>query len=217
MAGQKPGDPPQIILFPERPFDQAAFCQAVRHSVENHGYCSIVVSEGLRDPDGNFLADAGGVDAFGHKQLGGVAPVVAGIVSKELGYKYHWAVSDYLQRSARHIASATDTEHAEAVGRFAVDMAIAGESGQMPVIVRDGDAPYRWHIESANVVDIANHEKVVPDHFITEDGFGITDAARAYLAPLIQGEDYPPYGLGGLPNYIRPELGLVEQKCGPRD
>ncbi len=216
LAQNKPGDPPQIILFPERPFDQAAFCQAVKRSVETHGYCSVVVSEGVRDASGQFLADAGTTDAFGHKQLGGVAPVVAGIVSRELGYKYHWAVSDYLQRSARHIASATDAEHAFEVGRFAVDMAIQGVTGQMPVIVRDSDAPYRWHIEAAPVSEIANHEKVVPDHFITDDGFGITEAARQYLAPLIAGEDYPPYGASGLPMYVRPSFVEVAKKCPPR-
>lgn len=216
MAQQRPGDPPQIILFPERPFDRAAFCRAVKHSVDTHGYCSIVVSEGVRDGSGQFLADAGTTDAFGHKQLGGVAPVVAQIVSQELGLKYHWAVSDYLQRSARHIASATDAEHAQAVGRFAVDMAIDGRTGQMPVIVRDADTPYQWHIEAAAVADIANHEKVLPDHFITDDGFGITDAARTYLAPLMTGEAYPSYGASGLPRYSRPVLDEVEQKCPPR-
>lgn len=216
LAQQKAGDPPQIILFPERPFDQAAFCQAVKHSVERHGYCSVVVSEGVRDAQGQFLADAGTTDAFGHKQLGGVAPVVASIVSRELGYKYHWAVSDYLQRSARHVASATDASHAFEVGRFAVDMAIDGQTGQMPIIVRDSDAPYQWHIEAAPVSKIANHEKVVPDHFITEDGFGITEAARAYLAPLIAGEDYPPYGAHGLPLYVRPKLAEIAKKCPPR-
>lgn len=216
LAQQKPGDPPQIILFPERPFDKAAFCAAVKRSVETHGYCSVVVSEGVQDKDGRFLADAGTVDAFGHKQLGGVAPVVAGIVARELGYKYHWAVSDYLQRSARHVASKTDAEHALAVGRFAVDLAIDGATGQMPVIVRDSDAPYAWHIEAASVSEIANHEKVVPDHFITDDGFGITEAARAYLQPLIAGEDYPPYGPAGIPEYVRPALIEVDKKCPPR-
>ena len=213
LAAQAPGDPPQIILFPERPFDEAKFCEAVKRSVEQHGYCSIVVSEGVRDAKGHFLADAGTTDAFGHKQLGGVAPVVANIVSKTLGYKYHWAVSDYLQRSARHVASATDAEQAYAVGQFAVDMAVQGITGQMPVIVRDSDTPYKWHIEPADVAQIANHEKVVPDHFITEDGFGITEAARRYLAPLIAGEDYPPYDATGLPAYVRPQFTLVEKRC----
>lgn len=216
LASQEPGDPPQIILFPERPFDQEAFCAAVKRSVEQNGYCSIVVSEGVKDKTGQFLADAGTTDAFGHKQLGGVAPVVANIVSRELGYKYHWAVSDYLQRSARHIASATDTKHALAVGEFAVDLAIQGATGQMPVIVRDSDAPYKWHIEAADVADIANHEKVVPDHFISKDGFGITDAARRYLEPLIAGEDYPPFDATGLPAYVRPTFVPVAKKCQAR-
>lgn len=216
LAAQQAGDPPQIILFPERPFDQAAFCAAVKRSVETHGYCSIVVSEGVQDASGQFLADAGTTDAFGHKQLGGVAPVVAGIVARELGYKYHWAVSDYLQRSARHIASATDAKQAFAVGQFAVEMAIEGATGQMPVIVRTSDAPYQWHVEAADVDQIANHEKVVPDHFITDDGFGITDACRRYLQPLIVGEDYPPYDASGLPQYVRPTFKLVTPKCPVR-
>lgn len=216
LAARESGEPPQIILFPERPFDRAQFCAAVKSSVEKNGYCSIVVSEGVRDLSGQFLADAGTTDAFGHKQLGGVAPVVADIVAQDLGYKYHWAVSDYLQRSARHIASATDAEQAFAVGQFAINLALQGATGVMPVIIRDNDAPYQWHIEAADVNNIANHEKIVPDHFITEDGFGITEAARRYLEPLIAGEDYPPYDASGLPAYVRPRFMTVPKKCVSR-
>jgi len=212
LAHRAPGDPPHIILFPEVPFDEAAFCRQVRQSVEDNGYCSIVVSEGVRNAAGEFLADAGTTDAFGHKQLGGVAPVVAELVRRELGYKYHWAVSDYLQRSARHIASATDVEHARAVGKAAVELALKGESGVMPVIKRTSDEPYAWTIESAPLDDIANKEKMMPEAFISEDGFGITPDCRRYIEPLIRGENYPPYGDDGLPRYLRPELDYIERK-----
>jgi 6-phosphofructokinase 1 len=212
LAGREPGDPPHVILFPEVAFDEAAFCERVRQSVEAHGYCSVVVSEGLRNAAGEFLADAGTTDAFGHKQLGGVAPVVAELVRRELGYKYHWAVSDYLQRSARHVASATDVEHARAVGTAAIELALNGESGVMPVICRTSDEPYAWTIESASLTRIANEEKKMPEAFITEDGFGITATCRRYLEPLVRGEDYPAYGDDGLPRYLRPNLTYLERK-----
>ncbi len=215
LARRVEGDPPQVILFPEVPFDRERFCAAVDRSVEENGYCSVVVSEGARDAEGTFLADSGGTDAFGHKQLGGVAPVVADLVQSDLGHKVHWAVSDYLQRSARHIASATDVEQARAVGRAAVEFARAGQSGVMPVIKRLSDDPYEWTIVSAPLGDIANHEKTLPAEYITEDGFGITDRARRYLEPLIRGEDYPPYDEHGLPKYLRPTLQTVPQKLAP--
>jgi len=212
LARRAPGDPPQIILFPEVPLDSARFIAAVEASVRDHGYCSIVVSEGARHADGTFLADAGTTDAFGHKQLGGVAPVVAGIVKEALGFKYHWAVSDYLQRSARHVASATDVEHARAVGQAAVELALEGRTGVMPVIERMADEPYQWRIGTAPLDAIANHEKKMPAEYIDESGFGITEAARRYLEPLIRGEDYPDYAPDGLPRYLRPELSLIERK-----
>ena len=215
LAAKAEGDPPQVIVFPEVPFDPERFCAAVRHSVENHGYCSVVVSEGASDADGEFLSAAGSSDAFGHKQLGGVAPRLAELVGDKLGYKYHWAVSDYLQRSARHIASKTDVEQARAVGEAAVKLALDGRSGVMPVIRRLSDAPYRWDIVEAELSKIANHEKKMPAEFIREDGFGITAAARAYLGPLIHGEDYPPYGEDGLPRYLQPELVLIEPQLTP--
>ncbi len=205
-------DPPQVILFPEVAFDRDRFLAAVDDSVRRYGYCSVVVSEGARYADGTFLADAGTTDAFGHKQLGGVAPVVAEMVKGELGHKYHWAVSDYLQRSARHIASRTDVEHARAVGAAAVDLALQGRSGVMPVIERISDEPYEWKIATAALEDIANHEKTLPEDFITDDGFGITAAARRYLEPLIRGEDYPDYDERGLPRYLRPDLPRLAQK-----
>ena len=212
LANRAPGDPPQIILFPEIPFEEKGFCAAVRQSVEQNGYCSVVVSEGLRNSDGEFVAAAATRDAFGHHQLGGVAPTVAEIVKRELGYKYHWAVSDYLQRSARHIASATDVEHAVAVGEAAVALAQSGQSGVMPVIRRISDQPYRWEIATAELAQIANHEKKMPREYISEDGFGITEAARRYLAPLIRGEDFPPFGDDGLPLYLRPTLETLAPK-----
>jgi ATP-dependent phosphofructokinase / diphosphate-dependent phosphofructokinase len=201
LAGEKPGDAPHIILFPEVPFDEEAFLARVDDCVKRYDYCVIVVSEGASYADGRFLAQAGTRDAFGHAQLGGVAPVVANLVRDKLGYKYHYAVADYLQRSARHIASKTDVEQAYAVGRAAVQLALAGKTAVMPVIRRTSDDPYRWKIESAPLSRIANKEKMLPKRFITKDGFGITPSARRYLEPLIRGEDYPPY-VNGLPNYV---------------
>ncbi len=200
LAGDKPGDAPHIILFPEVPFKQRAFLKRVRECVQKYDYCVIVVSEGAAYRDGRFLAEAGTRDAFGHAQLGGVAPVVAQMVRDNLGYKYHYAIADYLQRSARHIASATDVKQAYAVGAAAVKFAVAGKSAVMPVIKRVSDKPYRWTIASAPLSRIANKEKMLPKRYITKDGFGITAAARRYLEPLISGEDYPPY-VNGLPKY----------------
>jgi 6-phosphofructokinase 1 len=202
LAGKRAGDAPQIILFPEIAFDEAAFLARVKRSVETQGYCVIVVSEGVKSPDGKFLAEAGTRDAFGHAQLGGVGPVIAGLVKDRLGYKYHWAVADYLQRAARHLASKVDVEQAYAVGKAAVDYAVAGMNAVMPAIIRKSSRPYRWKIEPVPLAQVANVEKKVPRHYITPDGFGITPAARRYLAPLIRGEDYPPY-VDGLPDYVR--------------
>jgi ATP-dependent phosphofructokinase / diphosphate-dependent phosphofructokinase len=201
LAGEGPSDPPHIILFPEIPFDQAAFLERVSASVDGCGYCVIVVSEGTRREDGSFLADAGTKDAFGHTQLGGVAATVAEIVRGNLGLKFHYAIADYLQRSARHIASRTDVRQAYAVGRKAVEFALAGENAIMPIIVRTSDKPYRWTIDKVKLSRVANREKKMPRNFITKDGFGITARCRTYLEPLIQGEDYPAYRRG-LPRYV---------------
>ncbi|HEX3848606.1 MAG TPA: 6-phosphofructokinase [Steroidobacteraceae bacterium] len=201
LAGTKAGDAPHIILFPEIEFDRERFLAKVKGSVEKYGYCVVVVSEGVKGPDGKFLAEAGTRDAFGHTQLGGVGPVVAQICQEALGYKFHWAVADYLQRSARHIASKVDVQQAYAVGKAAVELALAGKNAVMPVIVRKSSKPYRWAIGEAPLSAVANQEKKVPRSFITADGFGITAACRAYLAPLIGGEDYPPYEKG-LPRYV---------------
>jgi 6-phosphofructokinase 1 len=212
LAARAEGDPPHIILFPEVPFRQREFLAKVKDAVERHGYCSIVVSEGVRDAKGKFLSDTGTRDAFGHAQLGGVAPVVASIVREKLGYKYHWAVSDYLQRSARHVASRADVEQAYAVGAAAVELALEGKSGVMPVIKRVSNDPYRWKIGETTLGRVANREKMMPKNYIAADGFGITAAARRYLAPLIQGEDYPPYGRDGLPKYVRMKKVLLAKK-----
>ena len=201
LAGSKRADPPHIILFPEIPFDQPRFLERVKQSVTDHGYCVIVVSEGAAYPDGRFLADAGTTDAFGHTQLGGVGPVVANMVREAHGYKYHWAVADYLQRAARHIASRVDVEQAYAVGAAAVDLAVKGINAVMPVIVRKSSRPYRWTIGHVPLAEVANKERKLPRDFITPDGFGITEACRRYLEPLIAGEDYPPYK-NGLPHYV---------------
>jgi len=195
--GREGGFPaPQIIVFPEVPFDTEAFLEKVKQSVKKDGYCAMVVSEGARYEDGSFLADSGGKDAFGHTQLGGVAPFVAQLIKKELGYKYHWALADYLQRSARHIASATDVEHAYAVGQAAVELALQGKNARMPIIVRHPGAEYSWSIGEANLADVANVEKMMPRDFISDCGFDITEKCRDYLLPLIQGESYPPYQNG---------------------
>lgn len=211
LAAEQEGDAPHIIVFPEIAFDKAAFLSKVKDSVDRFGYCAIVVSEGAHYEDGTFLADQGTRDAFGHAQLGGVAPTLANMIKDELGYKYHWAVSDYLQRAARHIASGTDVDQAYAMGKAAVEFAVAGKNAVMPTIVRESSSPYKWHIGEASLSDVANVEKKMPRDFITADGFGITAAAREYFAPLILGEDYPPYHKG-LPDYARLQKKLVARK-----
>ncbi|GAA5126128.1 6-phosphofructokinase [Alloalcanivorax gelatiniphagus] len=211
LAKDKPDDAPHVILFPEIAFDQKAFLKKVDDTVKKVGYCVIVVSEGARTADGTFLADAGSTDAFGHKQLGGVAPVLAQMVRNELGYKYHWAVSDYLQRAARHIASATDVEQAYAVGRAAVEFAVAGKNAVMPTIERKKTKKYGWTIGEAPLKKVANVEKKMPRKYISKDGFGITPAGRAYLEPLIGGESYPPYK-NGLPQFAELKLTPVAKK-----
>lgn len=202
LAGEGEDAPPHIILFPENVFDEAAFLVKVKATVERVGWCTVVASEGVRNAAGQFLAEAGTRDAFGHAQLGGVAPVLAALVKEKLGYKYHWALPDYLQRSARHAASKVDADQAYAVGKTAVEYALAGMNAVMPVIVRVSDAPYRWKIEPAQLKKIANREKKMPKGFVRRDGFGITAAARRYLSPLIRGEAPPPYGSDGLPRYV---------------
>ncbi len=212
LAGKRPDDAPHLILFPEIAFDEADFLARVRAIVARVGWCTVVVSEGLKNAAGQFLAEAGSRDAFGHSQLGGVAPVLAGLVKQKLGLKVHWALPDYLQRSARHLASATDAAQAAAVGRAAVEYALAGRSGVMPVIVRTADVPYRWKIAPAPLTRVANHEKKLPKGYIRKDGYGITAAARRYLAPLIQGEAPLPYGRDGLPVYVQLKNTAVARK-----
>jgi ATP-dependent phosphofructokinase / diphosphate-dependent phosphofructokinase len=201
LAAEKEGDAPQVILFPEIVFDEDRFLAAVDASVKRYGSCSIVASEGIRLPSGEFLSEAGGKDAFGHTQLGGLAPMLARLVGDRLKYKQHYAVADYLMRAARHIASATDVEQSYAVGKAAVELAVAGRSGVMVTIERHSDVPYRWSTGEAPLAQVANVERKMPRDFISADGFHITDACRRYLAPLIAGEDYPPY-VNGLPDYV---------------
>ncbi|WP_133127997.1 6-phosphofructokinase [Legionella nagasakiensis] len=210
LASTQAHEPPHIILFPEVPFQEAHFLKRVDECVKEHGYCVIVVSEGIRNEEGLFLSDSGLRDAFGHAQLGGVAPVIAQLIKRELNLKYHWAVADYLQRAARHIASRVDVEQAYALGKEAVKLALAGHNAIMPVIVREEDAPYRWSISHVALSDVANVEKKMPQAFIADDGFSITEACRRYLRPLIQGEAYPPY-ISGLPDYVRLKNQLVPQ------
>ncbi|TDO16582.1 MULTISPECIES: 6-phosphofructokinase [Halomonas] len=211
LAGQGEDEPPHLVIFPEVHFDRARVMARVEESVKTYGYCVIVISEGARYEDGTFLADAGNTDAFGHRQLGGVAPTLAGMVKQDLGYKYHWAVADYLQRAARHLASRTDVEQAYAVGEKAVELAIAGRNAMMPAIKRVSDSPYEWRIEAAALAEVANREKFMPREFIREDGFGITAACRQYLSPLIQGEDFPPFE-NGLPKVAHLKRARVTRK-----
>jgi 6-phosphofructokinase len=211
LAAEKEGDSPHIILFPEITFDEDKFCARVKECVEKYGYCAIVVSEGVKNTEGKFLSDAGLRDAFGHAQLGGVAPVLAQLVKSKLNYKYHWAVADYLQRAARHIASRVDVQQAYAVGKAAVELALKGHNSVMPTIVRTSNAPYKWKIGMAPLDKVANQEKMLPRDYITEDGFHITSKGRRYLSPLIRGEDYPPYR-DGLPQYVTLKNAPVKKK-----
>jgi 6-phosphofructokinase 1 len=200
LAAEREGDAPHVLLLPEVAFNQGRFLAKVEEALERYDHCVIAVSEGIKGPDGEFLSASGLRDSFGHAQLGGVAPLISNLISTKLGCKCHWAVPDYLLRSARHIASETDVEQAYAVGRAAVEFALAGRSAVMPAIRRLSDAPYRWEIIAAPLSEVANQEKLVPPDFISADGFGITDKCRRYLAPLIAGEDYPAYR-NGLPVY----------------
>ena len=216
LAGEHKDDAPHIILFPELEFDPGKFLARVRELVDRVGCCVVAASEGIKYADGKFVADAhAGTDAFGHTQLGGVAPALAGMVRDKLNFKTHWAMPVYLQRSARHIASRVDVEQALAVGEAAVALALAGENAVMPVITRTSDSPYRWKIETAKLEKIANREKKLPRSFIARDGFHITAAARKYLSPLIRGEAPPPYGKNGLPEYVTLGNTPVKAKLPP--
>lgn len=211
LAQEEAGDAPHIILLPEIPFSKTRFLTKVKQTVQKHGYCVVVVSEGAQYPNGKFVADTGGKDAFGHTQLGGVAPAIANMIRDKYGYKYHWAVADYLQRAARHVASATDVKQAYAVGKAAVELALKGENAVMPTIVRTSDKPYRWKIGSAPLSKVANVERKMPRSYISADGFNITAKGKRYLAPLIAGEDYPAYK-EGMPKYTKLKNYLVPKK-----
>ncbi|MDZ7314884.1 MAG: 6-phosphofructokinase [candidate division KSB1 bacterium] len=211
LAAVTEKDGPHIILFPERIFNEDLFLSKVEETVAKIGFCVVAVSEGVRRPDGTFLADSGLRDAFGHAQLGGAALEISKMIMNKLKLKVHTAILDYCQRSGRHIASKTDVEQAIACGRKAVELAAEGKNGFMPIIVRDSDNPYKWHIGETDIANIANKEKPVPDEFIREDGFHITDAFRRYALPLIEGEDYPPY-VNGLPAYVRLKNLLIPKK-----
>lgn len=216
LAAENSGDAPHIILFPEIAFDKTAFLERVKTTVDEQGYCVIVASEGTAYEDGTFLADSGNTDAFGHKQLGGVAPALAQMVNQNLGYKYHFAIADYLQRSARHIASKTDVEQAYAVGKAAVEYAIEGKNAVMPAIIREPGENYTWHIEPADLAKVANVEKMMPRDYISADGFQLSPAGREYLTPLIKGEDYPPYNNKGMPEYAQLEKVIIAPKTGKK-
>ena len=213
LASESAGEPPHILLFPEVPFDPERFLSRVDKCVKQFGYCTVAVSEGLSDAAGNLIAESGAKDAFGHSQLGGVGQMVAQLIKDRLGYKYHWALADYLQRSARHLASRTDLEQAHALGVAAVDLALQGKNAVMATIERLATSPYRWEIGDAPLAEIANVERKMPPEFIAPDGFHITDACRAYLQPLIEGEEPPPYR-NGLPDYVRLKNISVPKKLG---
>lgn len=214
LAGEEAHQPPHIILLPEVAFNPDAFLKRVAECVKNYGYCVVVVSEGIRNKEGKFLSDAGLKDAFGHAQLGGVAPVIAQLVKSELNFKYHWAVADYLQRAARHIASKVDVEHAYALGKAAVEFAIKGKNAVMPIIIREQDEPYKWSIGEIELAKVANQEKEMPADFIDESGMGVTKACLTYLRPLISGEAYPPY-VNGMPDYVRLKNNITDKKLSP--
>lgn len=211
LASRSETDPPHIILMPEVPFAKKKFIDKVKQTVAKKGFCVVVASEGTRYKNGKFLADSGLSDAFGHKQLGGVAPVLAQMISS-IGLKNHWAVSDYLQRSARHISSKTDLDQAYAVGKKAVEFALGGKNAVMPVIKRLSDKPYKWKIESAPLSKVANVEKTLPKRYISKDGFGITNKGIDYLKPLIQGETSIDYQ-DGIPIVARLKNNLVRKKA----
>ena len=213
LASESAGEPPHILLFPEVPFDPERFLSRVDKCVKQFGYCTVAVSEGLSDAAGNLIAESGAKDAFDHSQLGGVGQMVAQLIKDRLGYKYHWALADYLQRSARHLASRTDLEQAHALGVAAVDLALQGKNAVMATIERLATSPYRWEIGDAPLAEIANVERKMPPEFIAPDGFHITDACRAYLQPLIEGEEPPPYR-NGLPDYVRLKNISVPKKLG---
>ena len=214
LASRSNAEAPHVILFPEIAFDEERFLAKVKETVEQCGYCVIVASEGTQTANGQLLSGSTSRDAFGHVQLGGLAPKLANIIKQALGYKYHWAVADYLQRSARHIASQTDLEQAYALGEAAVNLAMEGKNALMPTIVRVSDAPYKWEIGTAPLKEVANQEKMMPRSFFSEDGFGITEEARRYFQPLIIGEAYPNYR-DGLPDYVTLDRHLAPKKLSP--
>ena len=179
---------PHIILLPEVSFNQSRFLTKVKDTVKKHGFCVIVASEGIKNAKGKFLAESDSKDAFGHSQLGGVAPRLADLVNNKLKLKNHWAVADYLQRSASHLSSGIDRAHAYEVGKKAVQYALQGLNGVMPVIKRKSSMPYKWEVVSAPLTKIANVEKKLPAGFISKDGMGMTKKARSYFQPLIEGK-----------------------------
>jgi len=216
LAAECPDDPPHVILFAERAFDAERFLAKVQAVIDRVGYCVVVAAEGLLDADGQFVAVAQTSKTYGHEQLGGVAMYLAGLVKQRFGHKTHWSNADYLQRAARHIGSRTDVEQAYAVGRHAVELALDGHHSVMPVIRRIADAPYQWALGHVSLSEVADVEMPVPEHFIDEEGFNVTEAARRYLLPLIAGEDYPPM-CNGLPSFVRLKRQLVAKKLAVYD
>ena len=214
LASRTKNDPPHLILFPEVLFPQRAFLARVKACVQRYGYCVVVASEGVRNKQKKFLSASRQRDDFGNPQLGGVAPFLADLIKQKLSYKCHWAVADYLQRSARHIAAQVDLDQAYALGCAAVDLALAGRQAVMATIRRQSSRPYRWTIGAVPLQQVANQEKKLPADYISEDGFHISRRCRNYLQPLIQGEAYPPYR-HGLPDYVQVRKACVNKKLKP--
>lgn len=211
LAASNESDGPHIILTPEIPYDEVKFLKRVDQVVKKYGHCSIVVSEGIQNIQGRPLSESVEMDAFGHHQLGGTGHIISHVITRNLNYKCHFAVCDYLQRSARHIASQTDLDQAYALGEAAIDAALKNKNGIMLTIERKSTKPYKWKIGEALLAKVANLEKKLPRDFLTKDGFHITKKCRDYLLPLIKGEAYPPY-INGLPHYVKLKNKLVKKK-----
>ncbi len=209
---EKAGDAPHLILFPEIQFNRSSFLKKVKETTIKYGYCVIVASEGIKDSKNKFLSDSGLKDSFGHAQLGGVAPVLSSIISSELKYKVHWAVSDYLQRAARHIASKVDVQQAYALGLESIKVAKLDNNNIMLTIKSTKTKQkYKWSISSTNLNNVANVEKMLPKNFIKSNGFEITRSCKEYISNLIQGEDYPSYE-NGIPQYAKLECKTIKKK-----
>jgi 6-phosphofructokinase 1 len=212
---EKTEDAPHLILLPEIKFNQNLFLKKVKEATIKYGYCVIVASEGIKDGKNKFLSNSGLKDSFGHAQLGGVAPVLSSIITEKLKYKVHWAVSDYLQRAARHIASKVDVNQAYALGLESIKVAKTDINNIMLTIKNNSTKQnYKWSISSTNLDNVANVEKMLPKSFIKSNNFEITNSCKQYILNLIQGEDYPTYQKG-FPQYAKLKCKTIKKKLAP--